>query len=422
MAAVIEIRNLPPSQTPWRAIWFFYTFTGWGGQIWEPEEIRERVMSTPPGGIIPYPPVFEGARFHLRVSNIRTAFTYWGVPGFLLGYLFDAEMGWGTNRREIRSLPFLPEDGKTYVWNLATGEIAVPQGPNPDLFGEIYDMRYWHEGLSGWRPLEGAEIPVGRPVFFSCGWVNRSTVAMTGHVDLFITSPSGERIQIPAAKRQDETALPQNGWIVEFVPVTFDKGGNYRASAVLTGWQPSLLRKKVLDEKTVPFSVPFPAPVRTPMGRIIDLLYWQEGMGAQVLPLPGAVLGKGLKTFVYLGWSNEGETDVSGRGEVEIRFPDGESVNLPALENHEKTAPPGRGFVILLGPFTPQEGRHEGKASLLFRGQELDRKTFSFEGREAHPPPPSPPPSPADLVGAALPLLGLGLLAGVVPSLIPGEG
>jgi hypothetical protein len=157
------------------------------------------------------------------------------------------------------------------------------------------------------------------------------------------------------------------------------------------------------------------------MGRILSLDYWQEGMGAQVRPLPGAVLRSGLRTFVYLGWSNEGETDIAGTGEVEIRFPDGESVRLQALENQGETAPPGRGFVILFGPFTPREGRHEGRASLLFRGQELDGKAFSFEGRES-PPQPSPPPSPADLVGAALPLLGLGLLAGVAPSLIPREG
>jgi len=412
MVAVIEVRNFPPFLIPWRKIQFGYTFSGWGGQFYLPEELS---------GNSPLPPAVEGAKFRLPVSNIRSAFTYWGFPGFLLGMLYDSQTpGW--HNMEIRSQRFLPEEGKTYVWNLTTGEITVRQGPSPDLFGEIYDMRYWHEGLSGWRPLEGAEIPVGRPVHFSCGWVNRSAVAMTGRVDLFILLPSGERVQIPAVKRQDETALPQNGWIVEFAPVTFERGGNYRASAVLTGWEPSLLQRKVLHEKTVPFSVPSPAPVRTPMGRIFSLHYWQEGTGAGVLPLPGAVLQRGLKTFVYLGWSNEGETDIAGKGEVEIRFPDGESVRLPALENQEKTAPPGRGFVILFGPFTPREGRHEGRASLLFRGQELDRKAFSFEGREAPPPPPSPPPSPADLVGAALPLLGLGLLAGVAPSLIPEEG
>jgi hypothetical protein len=412
MAAIIEVRNFPTALTPWRAIWFGYTFAGWGGDFFFPDEFPRGAGSARP---------VEGARFHLPVETIREINRRENAIGFLLGSLHDSQT-LGINFLEVRSQRFLPEDGKTYVWNLTTGEITVPRGPNPDLFGEIYDMRYWHEGLSGWRLLEGAEIPVGRPVHFSCAWVNRSTVAMVGHVDLFVVLPSGERVQIPAAKRQDETALPQNGWIVEFSPVVFERGGNHRASAVLTGWEPSLLQKKVLDEKTVPFSVPFPAPVRTPMGRILDLLYWQEGMGAQVLPLPGAVLKRGLKTFVYLGWSNEGETDIAGRGEVEIRFPDGESVRLPALENQEKTAPPGRGSVILFGPFTPREGRHEGRASLLFRGQELDRKAFSFEGREAPPPPPSPPPSPADLVGAALPLLGLGLLAGAATSLIPREG
>ena len=103
--------------------------------------------------------------------------------------------------------------------------------------GSIVGELYWIEGMADWVDMSRyAERPAkkGETIYLAVGWVNGSEVAITGHIDLSLVSPSGVEHSLSATLNQDKAAEPNNGWWVQFEPFVLDEAGSWTLKAVLS--------------------------------------------------------------------------------------------------------------------------------------------------------------------------------------------
>jgi hypothetical protein len=92
----------------------------------------------------------------------------------------------------------------------------------------------WYEPLAGWENMtQGRQVPLGAEIYLAPGWLNKSDVNKVGHIDLSISYPDGQMVNLSAIKHNDEEAIPGDGWMVKFSFVA-SKSGNYNISATLT--------------------------------------------------------------------------------------------------------------------------------------------------------------------------------------------
>ena len=131
---------------------------------------------------------------------------------------------------------------------------VVPPEVLPIVAGRIWHVDYWYEGLDAWRDLETDFVPpkVGAEIHFGPRWVNDGNIALTGHVDMEITSPTGVKHTPYAVLNQDMKTDPRSGFGVQFEPLLIDEAGEWGVRVVLkVEGSPSV----IADEKDYTFSV-----------------------------------------------------------------------------------------------------------------------------------------------------------------------
>lgn len=129
----------------------------------------------------------------------------------------------------------LDGEGSEIWYRDDTRDVAIAIGT---ISGEISARLYWYPGLPGWIDLVATGIPTvppGTSLSLIIGWVNRSTVAITGHVDLIVSRPDGSQVRPAAVAGQDWRASPGAGGTVQFAPVALDQRGAWTAKVDLSG-------------------------------------------------------------------------------------------------------------------------------------------------------------------------------------------
>lgn len=116
------------------------------------------------------------------------------------------------------------------------------------IAGSIAQLSYWYSGLADWLlidPLNPAQIPFGTEFYLCVLWLNTGNERMIGHVEVEITSPSGEKPSLVATEGQDLAADPGSGYGVIFGGITLDEVGGYQAEVRLYSLEDS--EKILLD-------------------------------------------------------------------------------------------------------------------------------------------------------------------------------
>lgn len=224
----------------------------------------------------------EGASFTFTLDSSLLLEFGKGQLGGILHYIGWDQYAW--------SQLFLPEDGKTYIWDLSgfvDGLVTIPGGVPPALTGEILDALYWYSGISDWGSLSGASVPQNTPVYFSVPWVNKSSASMVGCVALTLLLPNGEEVLVPSYAGQNSEAMPGDEKSVQLGPVSLSSSGGWTAKAVLSGWDPATVIKRDLAERKFSFTVqaapPSPPPtdnLTTAMTAMLTLVVMSTIMGA----------------------------------------------------------------------------------------------------------------------------------------------
>jgi len=135
--------------------------------------------------------------------------------------------------------------------------IVPPEEPPtvlPIVAGHIWHIEYWYKGLDAWRNLETDFVPpkVGTEISFGPRWINDGNIALTGHVNIEITSPTGVKYTPYATLNQDLRTGPRSGFGVQFEPLLIDEAGEWGIKVVLNvEGSPSI----IADEKEYTFSV-----------------------------------------------------------------------------------------------------------------------------------------------------------------------
>ena len=118
------------------------------------------------------------------------------------------------------------------------------------------------------------------------------------------------------------------------------------------------------------------------VGHVDRVLYWHEPLTSWVwydpVPQPASVP---LNTEFHLavGWLNDGSSPMIGHMELTIRKPDGTQVKPAAVENQDRSANPGGGWIVGFdGVVLDQTGTYQATAVLSSGGQTLDTFTFNF--------------------------------------------
>ncbi len=154
-------------------------------------------------------------------------------------------------------------EGTSYINKTIT--LAAPEVAS----ALIFEIDYWIDGMASWEIIwsdSTGPVPVGPPnysdrpaqvgedMYFSIAWFNTGAVAVTGHVDLELTSPSGTKYDLNAYSGQDRTQNPNSGTFVGFSGHLLNEAGTWQIKATLSH------AGEILDEETTSFTVEAPPP------------------------------------------------------------------------------------------------------------------------------------------------------------------